>query len=266
MYNPGKPATLIVQGNYRLTDDPDHDVRHIILETNGLPFPVLEGQSVGVIPPGTDATGAAHLPRLYSVSSPRDGERAGYHNISLTVKRHREGVASNYLCDLEKGSKVQVTGPFGATFLMPNDSDARILMICTGTGSAPMRAFTMQRQRMGCADRGRMTMFFGARAPESLPYFGPLKKVPHSLLQQHLVFSRMPGQPREYVQDRMRAETGAVAGMLGDPSTHIYICGLKEMEDGVELALTQIARTIGQEWNSLRATMRDAGRYHVETY
>ena len=266
MYNPGKPATLIVQGNYRLTDDPDHDVRHIILETNGLPFPVLEGQSVGVIPPGTDATGAAHLPRLYSVSSPRDGERAGYHNISLTVKRHREGVASNYLCDLEKGSKVQVTGPFGATFLMPNDSDARILMICTGTGSAPMRAFTMQRQRMGCADRGRMTMFFGARAPKSLPYFGPLKKVPHSLLQQHLVFSRMPGQPREYVQDRMRAETGAVAGMLGDPSTHIYICGLKEMEDGVELALTQIARTIGQEWNSLRATMRDAGRYHVETY
>ena len=266
MYNPGKPATLIVQGNYRLTDDPDHDVRHIILETNGLPFPVLEGQSVGVIPPGTDATGAAHLPRLYSVSSPRDGERAGYHNISLTVKRHREGVASNYLCDLEKGSKVQVTGPFGATFLMPNDSDARILMICTGTGSAPMRAFTMQRQRMGCADRGRMSMFFGARAPESLPYFGPLKKVPHSLLQQHLVFSRMPGQPREYVQDRMRAETGAVAGMLGDPSTHIYICGLKEMEDGVELALTQIARTIGQEWNSLRATMRDAGRYHVETY
>ena len=266
MYNLGKPATLIVQGNYRLTDDPDHDVRHIILETNGLPFPVLEGQSVGVIPPGTDATGAVHLPRLYSVSSPRDGERPGYHNISLTVKREVNGVASNYLCDLEKGSKVQVTGPFGGTFLMPNDSDARILMICTGTGSAPMRAFTMQRQRTCRNDTGGMTMFFGARTPESLPYFGPLGKVPNSLLKQHLVFSRAPDQPKQYVQDRMLAETGAVAEMLDDPATHIYICGLKGMEDGVESALTQIAATMGAKWAPMRAAMREAGRYHVETY
>ena len=29
-----------------------------------------------------------------------------------------------------------------------------------------------------------MTMFFGARSPESLPYFGPLKKVPGDLLAQ----------------------------------------------------------------------------------
>jgi benzoyl-CoA 2,3-dioxygenase component A len=266
MYNLGKPATLVVQGNYRLTDDPDHDVRHIILDTNGLPFPVLEGQSVGIISPGTDAAGATHLPRLYSVSSPRDGERPGYHNISLTVKREADGVASNYLCDLEKGAEVKVTGPFGATFLMPNDSDARILMICTGTGSAPMRAFTMQRQRAGGGDTAGMTMFFGARTPDSLPYFGPLKKVPQSLLQQHLVFSRLPDQPKEYVQDRMLAEADAVADILADPAAHIYICGLKGMEDGVEKALTSIAESMGQPWATLRDAMRDEGRYHVETY
>lgn len=176
MYNLGKPARMTVQGNYRLTDDPDHDVRHIILDPGALPFPVLEGQSVGIIPPGTDADGKAHLPRLYSISSPRDGERAGYHNISLTVKREAQGLASNYLCDLAQGDSVDVTGPFGATFLMPNDTKARLLMICTGTGSAPMRAFTMQRQRSGAT--AQMTMFFGARTPDSLPYFGPLKKSP----------------------------------------------------------------------------------------
>ncbi|WP_420013519.1 benzoyl-CoA 2,3-epoxidase subunit BoxA [Tateyamaria sp.] len=266
MYNLGKPATLLVQGNYRLTDDPDHDVRHIILDTNGLPFPVLEGQSVGIIPPGTDASGAPHLPRLYSVSSPRDGERPGYHNISLTVKREAEGIASNYLCDLVQGADVQVTGPFGATFLMPNDNDARILMICTGTGSAPMRAFTMQRQRTSGGETGGMTMFFGARTPQSLPYFGPLKKVPEGFLQKHLVFSRLPDQPKEYVQDRMLAEADAVAEILGDPATHIYICGLKGMEDGVEKALTSIAESMGQPWTTMRDAMRDEGRYHVETY
>jgi len=65
IYTPGKPAQLTVQGNYRLTHDPDHDVRHIILDTGGKPFPVLEGQSLGIVPPGTDTDGFAYLPRLY---------------------------------------------------------------------------------------------------------------------------------------------------------------------------------------------------------
>lgn len=264
MYTLGKPAKMKVQGNYRLTDDPSHDVRHIILDPGALPFPVLEGQSVGIIPPGQDAEGKAHLPRLYSVSSPRDGERPGYHNISLTVKREDGGLASNYLCDLEQGSEVEVTGPFGSTFLMPNDPNARLLLICTGTGSAPMRAFTMQRQRGGAT--GGMTMFFGARTPESLPYFGPLKKIPEKILRQHLVFSRLPDADKEYVQDRIVAEQDEVAEMLGDERTHIYICGLRGMEEGVELAMTSIAESIGQQWTALRDVMRDEGRYHVETY
>ena len=264
MYTLGKPAKMTVQGNYSLTDDPEHDVHHIILDPGAFPFPVLEGQSVGIIPPGKDAQGNAHLPRLYSVSSPRDGERPGYHNISLTVKRDEGGLASNYLCDLKQGSQVEVTGPFGATFLMPSASDAHLLLICTGTGSAPMRAFTMQRQRAGAT--GGMTMFFGARTPESLPYFGPLKKVPESLLKQHLVFSRLPDAEKEYVQDRMVTHEDDIAALLASDKTHIYICGLRGMEEGVERALTSISESMGQQWTALRDVMRDEGRYHVETY
>jgi len=90
LYNLANPVEAVVQGNYRLTDEQsDSDVRHIILDFKGKPFPVLEGQSVGIIAPGTDDNGKAHLPRLYSVSSPRDGERPGFHNVSLTVKRAR---------------------------------------------------------------------------------------------------------------------------------------------------------------------------------
>ena len=267
LYNLGHPVTAVVQGNYRLTAaGSDADVRHIILDFQGAPFPVLEGQSLGVIAPGTDADGKAHLPRLYSVSSPRDGERAGYHNVSLTVKREEGGVCSQYLCDVTPGDKVNVTGPFGATFLLPTDPDARLLMICTGTGAAPMRAFTMARQRTVGKKNGGMVMFFGARTPDSLPYFGPLNKIPSSLLQKHLVFSRMPGQDKEYVQDRMRTEEDIVAEMLQDPKTHIFICGLKDMEAGVEQAFTNIAESIGAQWLNLRDVMRDEGRYHVETY
>ena len=264
LFGLGKPLTARVQGNYPLTRDPDHDVRHIILDLGSHPFPVLEGQSVGILAPGADAAGKPHLPRLYSISSPRDGERANYNNISLTVKREAKGVCSNYVCDLAQGDEVQITGPFGSTFLMPDDPEARLLMICTGTGSAPMRAFTMRRQRTIGGKSGGMVMFFGARTPDALPYFGPLRKVPKALLDSHLVYSRQ-GE-KEYVQDRMRVEEDLVADLLQDPKTHIYICGLRGMEEGVELAFTNIAESIGQQWVSLRDVMRGEGRYHVETY
>ncbi|PCJ84223.1 MAG: benzoyl-CoA 2,3-epoxidase subunit BoxA [Hyphomicrobiales bacterium] len=264
MYNLGHPATATVQGNFKLTDDPKHDVRHIILDMGSLPFPILEGQSVGVIPPGTDTEGKPHLPRLYSVSSPRDGERPNFNNISLTVKREDNGLCSNYVCNLEKGDSVQVTGPFGATFLMPSDPDARLLMICTGTGAAPMRSFTMRRQRTIGENSGGMTIFFGARSPESLPYFGPLSKVPPALLEQHLVYSRH-GE-KEYVQDRILAEYEKVSELLADPKTHIYICGLRGMEEGVDRAFSTIAESGGEQWAAMRDVMREDGRYHVETY
>ena len=266
-YNLGNPIEATVQGNYRLTEDSaDIDIRHIILNFDGKPFKVLEGQSIGIIPPGQGADGKAHLPRLYSVSSPRDGERPNYGNLSLTVKREEGGLCSNYVCDLKPGDKVQVTGPFGATFLLPEDPQARLLMICTGTGSAPMRAFTMRRQRTLGAHSGGMTMFFGARSPETLPYFGPLAKVPRTLLQTHMVFSRLPGQPKEYVQDRLRQHEEDIAEVLADPNTHIYICGLRGMEEGVEKAFANIAESMGAQWVALRDTMRQEGRYHVETY
>lgn len=264
LYNLGKPAVAKVTGNFRLTKDAGHDVRHIILDFGAQPFPYLEGQSIGIIPPGVDENGNPHLPRLYSVSSPRDGERAGYNNVSLTIKREANGLCSNYVCDLNVGDEVRVTGPFGSTFLLPDDPDARLLMICTGTGSAPMRSFTMRRQRTLAAKSGGMVMFFGARTADSLPYFGPLKKVPSEILEQHLVFSREGD--KEYVQDRMMKDEDRVAELLSDPHTHVYICGLRGMEEGVEKAFTNIAESIGQQWVALRDMMREEGRYHVETY
>lgn len=263
LYTPTMPIEATVQGNYRLTAETSgSDVRHIILNLDG-PFPVLEGQTLGVLAPGED--GRLQAPRLYSVSSPRDGERPGFYNVSITVKREPGGLCSNYVCDLQKGEKVKIAGPFGSTFLMPDDPQARLLMICTGTGAAPFRAFTMRRQRL--PERGGdMTLFFGARAPDSLPYFGPLNKIPHRVLRKHLVYSRIPGAPKEYVQDRLTVESEEIAEMLGDARTHVYVCGLRGMEAGVERAFVNIAESIGVSWTAMRDAMREEGRYHIETY
>jgi benzoyl-CoA 2,3-dioxygenase component A len=267
LFRRAKPATAVVQGNFRITGAGTHsDVRHIVLSFGATVFPVIEGQSIGIVPPGTQANGRPHDIRLYSIASARDGEKRNANNVGLTIKRVPGGVGSSYMCDLKVGDTVQVTGPFGATFLMPDDASANILMICTGTGSAPFRAFTERRRRAMANAPGRLVMFFGARTPEELPYFGPLQKVPSSLLEKHLVFSRVPGTPKEYVQDRMRTEAESVAALLGSDKTHIYICGLKGMEAGVEEALSDIARKHGLDWSKLKPVLRQSGRYHVETY
>ena len=267
LYNRQRSATATVAGNFRLTaDEAENDIRHVILDFGDTTFPVLEGQSIGIIAPGVDATGAPHRIRLYSVASPRDGEKPNANNLALTVKREPNGICSNYICNLKKGDKVHVTGPFGATFLMPNDPLANILMICTGTGSAPFRAFT-ERRRLSMRDApGRMMLFFGARRPEELPYFGPLQKVPDGLLRKHFAYSRIPGEEKRYVQDVMRQNAGEVGIMLKNPHTHVYLCGLRDMEDGVEAAFSAICKDLDIDWAALRAGMRAAGRYHVETY
>ena len=267
LYNRGRPVTATVTSNFRLTAaDADNDVRHIILDFGDASFPILEGQSIGIIPPGNDENGKPHVIRLYSVASPRDGEKPKTNNLALTVKREPSGLCSNYVCDLKKGDTVQVTGPFGATFLMPDDPSANIIMICTGTGSAPFRGFTERRRRTMRDAPGRMMIYFGARRPQELPYFGPLQKVPDGLLRKHFAYSRVPGEPKTYVQDRMRATAAEMLVFLNNARTHIYICGLKGMEAGVDEALADICRSAGMDWVSLRADMRAQGRYHVETY
>ncbi len=266
LYSRSKPAIATVKGNYRLTaTDAESDVRHIILDFGDTPFPVLEGQSIGIVPPGVDAEGKPHHVRLYSVASARDGEKPHTNNLALTVKR-TPGLCSNYICNLKKGDKVEVTGPFGATFLMPNDPEANIIMICTGTGSAPFRGFTERRRRAMPDAPGRMVLFFGARRPEELPYFGPLQKVPDRLLAKYFAYSRVPGEKKTYVQDRMREKAEELTALVRSDKTHIYVCGLKSMEIGVEEAFAAMCSAAHIDWTSLRAAMRATGRYHIETY
>ena len=267
LFNRDKPIVATVTGNYRLThEDSDVDVHHVILDFGDTAFPVLEGQSIGIVAPGVDADGKPHRIRLYSIASPRHGERPNHNNLALTVKREPHGVCSNYVCDLKKGDRIEMTGPFGATFLMPNDPDANIVMICTGTGSAPFRAFTEWRRRTAPNAPGRMLLFFGARRPSDLPYFGPLQKVPNSLLGKHFAYSRIPGEKKVYVQDLMRVEQEELSHLLKSGKTHIYVCGLKGMEQGVDAALDDICRSADITWRDMRDGMRAEGRYHVETY
>jgi benzoyl-CoA 2,3-epoxidase subunit A len=285
LYGPkaaAKSITATVTGNVRVTEvgktaGSDYDTHHIVLDFGSMPFPVLEGQSIGIVPPGLDERGKPHHARQYSIASARSGERPGYNNLSLTIKRVLEdhsgkpvrGVASNFMCDLKVGDKVAVIGPFGASFLMPNHPKSHIVMICTGTGSAPMRAMTEWRRRMrqsGKFEGGKLMLFFGARAQAELPYFGPLQQLPKDFIDIEFCYSREAGQPKRYVQDAMRERGADLAALLQDPNAYFYVCGLKAMEEGVVLALKDIATNAGLNWDTIGSSLKQEGRLHLETY
>ncbi len=269
-----RPRLARVVANQRLTlPESPSEIRHVVLDA-GADFPVLEGQSVGIIPPGVDAGGRAHLMRLYSVASPRTGEAGVAGQIALTIKRVREdhagrphpGLCSNFVCALRPGATVALVGPYGASFLMPDAPAANLLMIATGTGIAPMRAMLHRRLRLGGAGQGRHVLFYGGRTPGELPYHTELAALPPGFMDLNLAFSRVPGQPRHHVQHLLGQRHALLAPMLAAADSYIYLCGLKGMEAGVFEAFAAICARHGLHWDEIAAGLQASGRLHVETY
>lgn len=264
-----QPLTATLVKNQRLTPETAASaVHHIVLRAPDGLFPVLEGQTLGVIPPGRDSDGRPYFARAYSVASARDGDSPASGDIALTVKRVTgdvPGVASNYLCDLQAGDNLQIIGPFGNSFLIPDDPDSRLLMICTGTGIAPMRGMIQRRLREGNIRPGAMTLFYGGRSRDEMAYVAELQHA-GAALDLHLALSREAGVAKHYVQDRLRDCGGQLLAWLQSPDTVIYLCGLRSMETGVEAAFDDICRQAGVAWPELAKQLRAEGRLHIETY
>jgi len=266
-----RPIRAIVSDNYRITaQGSENAVHHVIFDFGDSSFSFLEGQNIGLVPPGLDASGCPHTMRLYSIASARDGEKPNVGNLAIAIKRvvgaNGRGVASNWICDLRPGEEVDVFGPFGSTFLMPEDPESHILMICTGTGVAPFRGFTHHRRRTWPNASGKLVLIYGARTPDELPYYQPLQKYSQSELHRELVYSRGLIDEHEYVQDRLRRRAREVRWFLRQPKSYIYICGIRGLDTFVDDALTEIMVAQGINWTSLKSQLCDSGRYHVETY
>jgi len=152
IYRPKTPFEGTVIGNYSLLKEGAIGrVNHITFDLKDSdPFlNYVEGQSIGIMPAGEDANGKPHKLRLYSIASTRHGDNFNGNTVSLCVRQLQyekdgetiNGVCSTYLCDIKPGDKVKITGPVGKEMLLPDEEDANIVMLATGTGIAPMRAY-----------------------------------------------------------------------------------------------------------------------------
>jgi ferredoxin--NADP+ reductase len=283
LYRVSAPGIARVVSNERLTPPGHDDVRHVVLDLDGLDYRYLEGQSLGVLAPGTDARGRAHKLRLYSIASTRLGDDGRGRTASLCVKRvvyhdpatgrERRGVASNFLCDLEPGADVPVavTGPAGKAFLLPEDPATNLILVATGTGIAPFRAFLrriyLERPEWPA---GAVHLFFGARTAAECLYREELEAfLDHPGFHLTTAFSREQSTAdgrRMYVQHRMAEQIGTLWDLLRRDDTYLYICGLKGMEDGIDAVLEAHAEAEGVPWAPFRDALRKSGRIAIETY
>ena len=147
------------------------------------------------MPAGEDANGKPHKLRLYSIASTRHGDDFNGNTVSLCVRQLQyekdgetiNGVCSTYLCDIKPGDKVKITGPVGKEMLLPEEEDANIVMLATGTGIAPMRAYLRrmfeptEKEKNKWNFKGKAWLFMGCLLYTSpSPRDIPLSRMPSS--------------------------------------------------------------------------------------
>jgi ferredoxin--NADP+ reductase len=264
-------------------------VQHLKFDLSGGNLKYIEGQSIGIIPPGVDKNGKPEKLRLYSIASTRHGDDVDDKTISLCVRqleyKHPEsgetiyGVCSTYLTQLQAGDDVKITGPVGKEMLLPDDTDANVIMLATGTGIAPMRAYLwrmfMDKERAANPEyqfKGFSWLIFGVPTTPNLIYKEELEGIQEKYpdnFRLTCAISREQKNPqggRMYIQDRVAEHADELWQLIKNEKTHTYICGLRGMEDGIDAALTAAAAKEGVTWSDYQRDLKKAHRWHVETY
>ena len=290
LYKPKTPFIGTVTGNYSLlAEGAIGRVNHITFNISGGDpnLHYVEGQSIGIIPDGEDANGKPHKLRLYSIASTRHGDNLEGSTVSLCVRQLQyekdgetiNGVCSTFLCDIEEGAKVKITGPVGKEMLLPPDEEANVIMLATGTGIAPMRAYLRRMFEPGERDknpgyqfRGKAWLFMGVPKTANLLYENDfqryLSEFPDNFLYTKAISREQENAKggRMYIQDRVLEHAEEIFSLIEDPRTHVYMCGLRGMEPGIDEAMTAAAAAKGLDWAELRPKLKKADRWHVETY
>ncbi|MCP9823400.1 FAD-binding oxidoreductase [Cyanobium sp. L1E-Cus] len=289
LYKPKDPFVGTVTDNYSLlAEGAIGRVNHITFDLSGgdPQLHYVEGQSIGIIPDGTDANGKPNKLRLYSIASTRHGDNLEGNTVSLCVRQLQyekdgetiNGVCSTFLCDIEPGAKVKITGPVGKEMLLPEDEEANVIMLATGTGIAPMRTYLRrmfepsEREKNGWHFRGKAWLLMGVPTTPNLLYDDDFNRYASEFPENFRYTKAISREQqnanggRMYIQDRVSENAEEIFSWIENPKTHVYMCGLRGMEPGIDEAMTAAATAKGLNWAELRPQLKKADRWHVETY
>jgi len=185
-------------------------------------------------------------PRLYSISSSQSEIDNEIHITVGVVKKFISGHlhlggASGYLSQfLKPDDIIKIFIETNNNFRLPINQDVPIIMIGSGTGIAPFRAFMQQRDNDG--SKAKNWIFFGnPNFTEDFLYQIEWQKYIKKGLITHMHLAWSQDQDYKiYVQDRMR-ENGQEIWSWIEEGAQIYVCGnASKMAKDVEKALLDI--------------------------
>ena len=216
-------------------------------------------------------------PRYYSISSsPLADDRVC--SITTGVLRGPArsgsgdfvGVCSSHLAASPSNSTVFVfVRDPGIDFRPPKDPQLPMIMVGAGTGLAPYRGFLQERAAL--KEQGlpvvQSLLFFGCRHPDAdYLYAEELSEFQRmGIVRVETAFSRVPGQPKQYVQDALH-DRGAEVWSLLEQNAHVFVCGnARTIAPAVRAALAAIHhQQVGgpmAESEAWLTSLRAGGRY-----
>lgn len=268
-------ATVVSSRRITPESSPD-EVREIVLDVERTDFPYGVGQSIAVLAPGAKEFGQEHHVRLYSVADLPERNEEGQPRIRICVKRcsyideysgeEYKGVASNYLCDLAPGAHLTVAGPYGIVFDVPAEVDSTLILIGTGTGIAPFRAFVKHLYRNRPDWQGRVWLFYGARSGLELLYMNDetddfTQYYDRETFEAFRALSPRPHWSDPIAWDHVIAQrSDELWDMLASPRTHVYVAGLEPMREELDKVFASVAGS-PEAWQRRKAELMAGGRW-----
>ncbi len=274
---PRHSATLIA--STRITPPAaEEEVKELILEIDEPRFVYQVGQSVAVLVPGPHPLGEAEHLRLYTIANPPETAVTGKPRITLCVKRctyideysgeQYQGIASHYLCSLPIGERLMLSGPFGLPFEIPAERDANLLMIGLGTGIAPFRAFVKHIYEELGGWEGKVRLFYGARTGLETLYMNDERDDFAQYYDRETFEAYKALSPRPHwgvppaLGSALAQHRSEVWQLINRHNTYVYIAGLAEIRQMLELAFSDITGS-EEKWARRKAELV-AGKRWVE--
>jgi len=262
----------------------------IVIETNGK-IPYWEGQSYGVIPPGTKINSKGkevpHGVRLYSIAASRYGDTFDGQTTTLCVRRAtywdaemgkddpaKKGICSNFLCDAKPGQEIMMTGPAGKVLLLPEDPNSVLICVATGTGIAPFRSFWRRcffENVPAWKFTGLFWLFMGVANSDAKLYDDEISAITRTFPENFRIdyaLSREQNNVRGgkmYIQDKVEEYADEVFGLL-NTGAYMYFCGLKGMMPGIQEMLERVAKSKGLNYEEWVEGLKHKGQWRVEVY
>jgi ferredoxin--NADP+ reductase len=259
----------------------EEEVREIVIDVDRPEFQYRLGQSIGVLAPGSPEFGQEHHFRLYTVADlPEHGE-GGRPRIKVCVRRCEyvdeysgerfPGIASNFLCDRRPGDCFEITGPYPLPFEIPDELDANLILIGSGTGIAPFRAFVKHIYRDVKDWQGRIWLFYGAKSGLEMLYMNDERNDFAQYYDEETFEAFRALSPRPSWGDPIAWETaigdrGAeLWEMLGSPKTYVYVAGLEKMLAELDAVFADLAGS-REKWERRKAELVAGKRWSELVY